>query len=809
MINKFKRNKPKKKAQITVYIILGIVLLIIISLAGYFTYKSITNDTQLLVEKEQVPESFKIVDLFITNCLDQVSKEALIKLGSHGGYIELNDPQLHSKYFNLNQFDSVNSDAVLFSENYYIPYWMYLVDDITCDECKVSLDNIPTIQDMQDQMEKYIVREFPNCINHFESSIEQGFEVKESNTMDANVLITKDQVQIHLKHPVTVKKGEESTKIENFFATQDVPLQDLYDLSKQITTYFANQQQMEKITLSLITMYSHLDSNALPPMFEHTSSYDKVMWSKVHVKETLKNILSTTIPLISFKNTANENHITSSDFSQYQQGTYDLLYLDLFQQEIPFEVNVHYFDFSYYLDITPNSGDLLQPKVRVYEFFMNQMPAEHVNDYEFYYDIAYPLIIQLRDTKSFGGEGYNFFFGYEANIRDNRDLFNWNQGLGTVGEVPPRVIHFISDPNKINLDATASFDGSNAEANSKNNPPSNMIPAVGTGSSGKMKIVSPEEAAAALAEKQKQQQFSSKSLFCEPSQRLSGNVEMFVKDKLSGELLNDVLVSYSCGLYDSCILGTTKTTDQTTTDDTNGVEAAIIKSGKFVTKLPLCEGGYLSFKKQGYATESVLLSPQKNKDEQLSISMLAVPELEVEIKKIPLILAKGLTNPSSSQAFLKQNVHDLGDHEQVILNIVKERTSLLESTEYSLFDSFAPKKIIMMPGKYSITATVMNHDGTIIAANTYDMGDTTITTKPIEVKPLVMGGVVINKETGYFEVTAQMLNKLNNPDTDGSGKITFYILEFPKPTSQQDLQEINNLELYSRQFHQSLLPEIQ
>lgn len=69
---------------------------------------------------------------------------------------------------------------------------------------------------------------------------------------------------------------------------------------------------------------------------------------------------------------------------------------------------------------------------------------------------------------------------------------------------------------------------------------------------------------------------------------------------------------------------------------------------------------------------------------------------------------------------------------------------------------------------------------------------------PIEAPSLTVD--VFDKQY-FFEVSETDLIK--------GKKITFYTIEFPKPSSTKDLMEINNLNVYSQKYHNALVPEIE
>lgn len=72
----------KKRAQVTIFIIIGIILLLSTVLVIYLVSR---QSVKPLEEAIIVPESAKPVHEFITGCLEQTSKRGVALLGQQGG----------------------------------------------------------------------------------------------------------------------------------------------------------------------------------------------------------------------------------------------------------------------------------------------------------------------------------------------------------------------------------------------------------------------------------------------------------------------------------------------------------------------------------------------------------------------------------------------------------------------------------------------------------------------------------------------------------------------------------------------------
>ena len=89
-ITKSKSILASRKGQVTVFIIIGIVLLFvsagIILITKKVTVEDITAEGQATVSS--VPQVFQPIQSFTNDCLSKIVKEAVILIGEQGGYMD-------------------------------------------------------------------------------------------------------------------------------------------------------------------------------------------------------------------------------------------------------------------------------------------------------------------------------------------------------------------------------------------------------------------------------------------------------------------------------------------------------------------------------------------------------------------------------------------------------------------------------------------------------------------------------------------------------------------------------------------------
>ena len=118
----------KKRGQITLFIILGIVLLSTISIILYIRSTTVRErlTPELIPAISQIPAEARPVRTYTEDCIYKLSEEAFRKIGFGGGYIEdagiITDP-----------ITPTESDGVEYpGSDLKIPYWWYLKSDNKC-----------------------------------------------------------------------------------------------------------------------------------------------------------------------------------------------------------------------------------------------------------------------------------------------------------------------------------------------------------------------------------------------------------------------------------------------------------------------------------------------------------------------------------------------------------------------------------------------------------------------------------------------------------------------------------------------------
>lgn len=227
-----KTNFFGKKAQITIFIIIGIVLLFG-SAAFFYIQKSINGEklgvtTSLTTEKPTYIKGSEEsqIKTYVETCMKNVAVPGIYELARNGGFIY---------YFN----------HTLITEYEDIAYHYEYGNDVS-----------PSIEFMQNELNKFIENSIPFCINNFENL---HFEI-ETGKFNSSTQFTNNEIILNAKYPVTIIKEGSRKTIESYSIT--IPIRLLYIINNK-NIILKNLNQSDYLDLENLTSYD-FDINILP-----------------------------------------------------------------------------------------------------------------------------------------------------------------------------------------------------------------------------------------------------------------------------------------------------------------------------------------------------------------------------------------------------------------------------------------------------------------------------------------------------------------------------------------------------------------
>ncbi|MFH1073174.1 MAG: hypothetical protein V1743_07140 [Nanoarchaeota archaeon] len=420
-------SERKKAGQVTVYVILGLVLVILIGLALFLkTYLENLDKPPISVQKELQP-----LNEYVEGCIYLTAKEGVLQMGIQGGYINPQEKGL----IPITQFPST-AKAIEFApeSGVTIPYWYYMSSSNECSQCNFKSERPPLqrkygARSIETQLDTYLESNLATCIQGFEEWTAKGYEVKILNEPAVKTTVAENNVLVELEYPLQITLNQKTYKMSNFRSELDVNLKKSYDIGTTILRSVASQDAFffESAAIEYITPYAMDERSELPLIGTKVKSGFSAphYWTLQDTRERVAEILADNYDNIQVQGSGNVRIpiITNPTLN----GMYMNNFIAIDPDNALGELGGYTIDFTYlpwwplYLQIqTPmgKSDAVLGPQV-LNTFFPFPLGMQR---YDFKYDISFPILVKIHDKDAFNGEGFTLQFAYEANIRGNQPL---------------------------------------------------------------------------------------------------------------------------------------------------------------------------------------------------------------------------------------------------------------------------------------------------------------------------------------------------------------------------------------------------
>lgn len=419
-----------KKAQITFFIVIGLVLLIGASIVIYLA----SQKEEARVEEILYPPDILPVINFITECTRQAGVEALQILGQQGGYIAI--PALIAN--DAGKYLALDAEGIR-----KVPFWFF--------EGKTV---IPSLNFMENQIEDFVQAKLGMCFNGFRD-FKQQFDITPLGDLKVKTKIAEANVIIELTYPLKIKSRDSLREhlAERFVVGFPVKLKKMHDLASQIL--FAENEQgfLENLTLSLM-----IDNNKIP-MDGMTLDCQPRKWYLADIKAELQDMLKFAVPSIRIRNTVYPEFIESEAFYERLANVKEKLERDqregslacyigkepckkleeskYYPSYVPadaweythlfYDVNAEPANLKVSFQYYPEMGlEILADPSRngVLSTSLMKGPRKFLsmiclNAYHFVYTVRYPVKIAVRDDLAFDGRGFMFEYALPVLISDN------------------------------------------------------------------------------------------------------------------------------------------------------------------------------------------------------------------------------------------------------------------------------------------------------------------------------------------------------------------------------------------------------
>lgn len=369
----------QKKGQITIFIIIGILLLLVLLIVISIQKEIVTFKTEELIPTEKGK-----VENFLTSCISKIGDDALFKMGVQGGYIRVPDEIASNDDLHLRT-----------SPLTVVPYW-----------ARAEQTNVPSLTQLKTRLDNYVQENLRSCLFEMEA-FQETYDLVEKSDIVANTEIVESKVIFNVRWNVEVrnKAGEVVSELIDHSAESHIKLKKVHKIASRIIEKEMQSLKLEDLTQDLIAL-EHPDV----PLVGMEVSCSKKKWDVQQAKETVQNLIHTNI---------RELKVKSTDFVEFPETLtyYQNHYIwDLGEEINHPEVSVAFnYDQNYpfYFEVTPREGNTMKSG----QFGgTNLLSFLCLQNWKFTYDVVYPVLVQVRDETT----GYNFNFAFTVHLIRNK-----------------------------------------------------------------------------------------------------------------------------------------------------------------------------------------------------------------------------------------------------------------------------------------------------------------------------------------------------------------------------------------------------
>lgn len=257
MKNIAKKFNQNLRSQITIFIIIGIIILFSTALVIYIRGQAVQYRPAMKAVIEEIPVEYYPIRDYVRQCVKSVGEDAIERL-SAGGYIDINDRQLSGTVFSIG-LQSTESDVLIFTpgSNFMIPYWWYLKSKSNCKDCSFATkkpylfkrEGSPSIEA---QLEEYMKRNIDACLANFTIFTAQGFKFERVKAPRVDVIIGEVGVDFSVDYPFKITKAGTVQTISKFYESVEVRLKKIYEAAFDVLNTELRDQFLERNTMNLI-----------------------------------------------------------------------------------------------------------------------------------------------------------------------------------------------------------------------------------------------------------------------------------------------------------------------------------------------------------------------------------------------------------------------------------------------------------------------------------------------------------------------------------------------------------------------------
>ncbi|MCK4552804.1 hypothetical protein KAT80_01215 [Candidatus Pacearchaeota archaeon] len=342
----------KRKAQVTIFIIIAIVIV-----GGAVVFYSFRDS----IVGEKIPVSVEPVYNNFLSCLEGKVLTGIDILESQAGWISLPDFEPGSRYMPF-------SSQLNFLGN-PVPYWYYVSGN------NIQKEQVPSKKEMEKQLEDFIEEKINKCV--FDEYYEQGFEINQG-LAEARVSIREERVDVSLEMEMSFEKGEDSFVVKNHELEVDSKLGMLYDSAIEIYEKEQKDLFLENYAVDSLRLYAPVDGVEL--------TCSPLTWNADEIFDELQEAIEANTLALKTK---------GGDYSlRKEENKY-------FVADVSVDGDVRFVNSKNWpssFEVVPSDGSVLISKPVGNQPGLGILGFCYV-PYHFVYNVRYPVLIQIQEGK--------------------------------------------------------------------------------------------------------------------------------------------------------------------------------------------------------------------------------------------------------------------------------------------------------------------------------------------------------------------------------------------------------------------------
>lgn len=237
----------KKRGQVSFFIILGVLLVIIVGFVIYIAgFATKERSRREVITTQQMPTEIQEINNYVVSCLQKVTMDGLELIGKRGGRITMDEGGTYNPRLDLEGIHVLADD-----DGVNVRYAIKNIWAIQGVDVLPPLDAgaNPIYDNLMGYIKNALVETNPDygdgCLEYylFRNKFDtKGFSIDSDPASIQVELNITDDVEVHLKYPLTItnKRTGEKRELEDFYVIEKIRLRMMYKFLKSLVTKDVN-----------------------------------------------------------------------------------------------------------------------------------------------------------------------------------------------------------------------------------------------------------------------------------------------------------------------------------------------------------------------------------------------------------------------------------------------------------------------------------------------------------------------------------------------------------------------------------------